>query len=383
MGRVVVAVLVVLTDGVWLFPGGPSWVAFAHATAIALAVALGSRLPATGLLAALLIACLPGGAYALLLWTGYQAGHRVTSRAGAAVVLGGSLGYAGQRLAAGAALNVVVATYLVLVALPMVIGRYLAQHRSLVAALDSNNRRLRAEQELLGERERLRERLRIARDVHDSLGHRLGLLSVQAAALEVARLPAPEQQAVRLLARTARKAMDELHELVGTLRQPDEPGSPGLDGLDELAAEFRTAGMPVTLRRQGEPRPLTAAAGQAAYHVVEEGLTNAAKHAAPRQVTVSLDWEPDALLLSVVSGPPVTTRGDTGYGLAGLAERVGSAGGLIRVTPSAEDFRLVAMLPILAETPPSGSSAVDRVRAAALVLAAAALPLAVGTGKYG
>jgi signal transduction histidine kinase len=418
MGRAVVTVVVVLVDAAWLFPGGPSslpgWVGPIYALAIVVAMALGWRRPAVGFVVAVALACLPLGASALLVWSAYQAGHRAASRSDASLMAAGAFGYLGAPLALGSSApdvpNVVIAKLVFLVALPMAVGGYLAQHRRLVAALDSHNRQLHAERRLLAERERLRERLRIARDVHDSLGHRLSLVSVQAAALEVQRLPEPQHQAVRTLASAARTAMDELHELVGTLHQPTEEddGLPGLGDLDRLASEFRAAGLPVTLQQQGEPQPLPAAAGQAAYRVIEEGLTNATKHARRGKVAVSLEWESDALLLDVVSGlpdvpdgsagrtghdptehgstrPPMTGgdetagepvgRGRTGYGLSGLAARVRSAGGLLSTTRSTVEFRLTAMLPFTMPPAddPTPPPAVERARRAALGFAAVAL----------
>src|SRR5690606_37148500 len=101
-----------------------------------------------------------------------------------------------------------------------------------------------------------------------------------------------------------------LHELVGALRTTDEePSGPCVAGIAELVGEYRAAGVPVTLHRRGEPRPLPAAADPVAYRVVEEGLTNAARHAPGRPVTVTLDWEPDALLIEVVNPLPAVPAG--------------------------------------------------------------------------
>ncbi|MBC6461819.1 sensor histidine kinase [Actinomadura sp. HBU206391] len=395
MGRLVVAVVVVLVEVVWLLPDRsdlPPWVVFLYAAAVGLVMAIRSRFPAPAFAAAMALASVSGGSFALLVCASYEAGHRIVSRWGAIVVAAGSLAYLAVQLPAGGERNTaaaLTAAFVVLVALPMVVGRYLAQHRRLVAALDRHNRQLRWERELLAERERLRERLRIARDMHDSLGHRLGLVSVQAAALEVTRLPEQQRQAVTRLAGAAREAMDELHELVGALRQPDESveATPGVEGIGDLVDEFRAAGSPVTLRYRGEARPLPVAAGQAAYRVVEEGLTNAAKHALKEPVEVSVEWEPDALLLGVSNGLAAGTavaEGRPGHGLAGLAERVRLAGGLLRTDRSATGFRLVAMLPAVAEPAPARSPAVARMRVAALVLSAAALIMLTGpAGAWG
>ncbi len=186
--------------------------------------------------------------------------------------------------------------------------------------------------------------------MHDSLGRRLSLVSVRAAALQVSELPAAQRQAVGELADCARDAVTELYQLIGSLRgatndNPDE--SPGIDHVGAVVEDFRTAGVEVTVDEQGDRSRLPTAADRAAYRVVEEGLTNAAKHGAGRSVAVRMTWETDALVLTVSN--PVTADGASpgGFGLAGLRERVQAAGGFLdhRLHPDGE-FRLVAMLPV-------------------------------------
>ncbi|MDW6064959.1 histidine kinase [Streptomyces sp. FXJ1.4098] len=366
LGRSLPAAAVVAVDTALFVAarhGGPlPWAAVAYALAVAGVVVLGERAPAAAFTAALLLAALTGGSYVLLLWAAYGAGSRAPMGRDTAQVAGAVLGWLAVRLlvwpADAPAVPQLVSIFVVFVALPLLVGRYLAQHRRLVAELGRRNRRLRRERELLAERERLRIRLRIARDMHDSLGHRLSLVSVQAAALEVAELPSAQREAVRQLAGTARGAMDELHELVGALRGTDETAAraPGAEAIDEVVAEFRAAGVPVTLRRGGgRPRPLPPAAGEAVYRVVEEGLTNAAKHAPGRPVTVSVTWEPDALLITVVN--PVgggerefSEAAGGGHGLRGLDERMRQVGGFVDHRLSDGGFRLVAMVPTAPDT---------------------------------
>lgn len=396
MGRVAAAALVILVDAVWLFPDRlPGRVLPVYVAAIGLVFALRARTPVGALLAALGLAAVSGGPLALLVWSGFHAGHRVAaSRPGAAVALAGMLGYAGARIAErGMPVPAIAAECVVLLALPLAAGAYLAQHRRLVDALDEHNRRLLRERELLAERERLQERLRIARDVHDSLGHRLGLVSLQAAALEAGEPSDRERgEALRLIADASRQAVDELHELVGALRRPPEPAGPahGPADVDALVEGFRAAGMPVALSTRGRPGELDGPAGEAVYRVVEEGLTNAARHAPGRPVTVSMEWEPGALLLSVgneLPAGPVPQVDGRGHGLAGLAERVGLAGGLLNVERSATCFRLRALIPAagdaMPEPEPAGAGALRRIRFATLVLAAAALLSAVGPAGTG
>jgi signal transduction histidine kinase len=346
---------------------------------LALVVALCRRAPVAAFALALAFVVLADGAYVLLLWTAYQAGRHVRSRTGMAVVAGAALGGLGGELLVRPPeprlIPNLVFAYVMFVALPVLVGRYLAQHQRLVSALDRNNRRLRWEHELLAEQERLRERLRIARDMHDSLGHHLSLVSIQAAALEVS-VPPAQRDAARRLGTAVSGAVDELSTVVGTLRR-DETRSHGMEAIDEVVEEFRSAGVPVTLRREGEPRPLGADAEQAAYRVVEEGLTNAARHANGRRVAVSLGWQPDGLLITVANPLADQVPGGTGHGLIGLEERVRVAGGFLDHRADGGRFRLVAMLPFVAETGSEETHTAGEIRTAALGFVTAALMFVV------
>jgi signal transduction histidine kinase len=364
MGRYLIPAGVVLADTAVLVAGHrgglPLWVVAVFALAVVLVIALRSRAPVAALVAALVLASVSGGAYVLLLWAAYRAGRDIASRPGLAMAAGAALGCLGAQLAVRPAdtrsVLGLVCTYAVFVALPLLAGRYQVQQQRLVAALNQHNRQLRWKREALADQERLNERLRIARDMHDSLGRRLSLVSIQAAALEVSALPPPQRHAVGQLAAAARRAADELYEVIGVLRNEDIRSGqpPGPQAIGKLVEEFRAAGVQVTLRRHGESRSLSAAAAQAAYRVVEEGLTNAAKHARDQPVTVSVEWEPGTLLLTVINAVPghqgtESTQAARGagarQGLCGLSERIGSAGGFFDHGLSGRQFRLVAMLP--------------------------------------
>ncbi|MFI7487780.1 sensor histidine kinase [Micromonospora echinaurantiaca] len=392
MAKYLLAAIVAAVDTLLLMAahsdGLPPVAIAGYALAVVLVIALRYRSPAASFVAALALATLTGGTNVLLLWAAYQAGRAVFSATGTAVTMGAAVGGLGAQVvtARGApGIAPVVATFVVFVALPLLVGRYLAQHERLVSALDRSNRQLRREQEILAERERLDERLRIARDMHDSLGRRLSLVSVQAAALEVAELPPRQQQEVRQLATATRTAMVELYELVGALRERDEApaGSTGVPAIGRLVAEFQAAGVPVTLHEHGEALPLATTAEQAAYRVVEEALTNAVKHAPGQPVTVDVGWEDDALLLTVVNplaDPPTPRKGvGSGHGLTGLSERLLPVGGFLDHRLAEGSFRLYAMLPCLpsgvAEQPADDDHplTVGRFRTVAVGFAAAVL----------
>ncbi|KUJ65130.1 histidine kinase [Streptomyces albus subsp. albus] len=249
---------------------------------------------------------------------------------------------------------------LVTMVLPGLISRYRSQRRTLLDTLQEYNAQLLREREMVAGQARMRERQRIAQDMHDSLGHQLALISVHTGALEVdSTLSEPQRGVVGVLRKASATAMHELRAVVGLLRDGTEVPEPaadavtpsrGLAGLDSLAEASRGAGTAVELRRSGEPRPLTPAADHAAYRVAQEGLTNAHKHAPNAPITIGLRYEPDALVLEVVNGPPPAAPGrpvvSGRQGLTGLGERTRLAGGMVHAGPTADGgFRLAAVLP--------------------------------------
>jgi signal transduction histidine kinase len=183
------------------------------------------------------------------------------------------------------------------------------------------------------------ERRRIAREMHDVLAHRLSLLSVHAGALEF-KSDAPAEEVAEVagvIRESARAALDELRGVIGVLREDTgesltQPPQPTLADLPALVEESRAAGMRITARIEpGDVAP-AAAVGRTAYRIVQEGLTNARKHAPGAAVTVTVH-APDGDLqvevrslapVAVASGPPLP---GAGTGLIGLAERVTLAGG--------------------------------------------------------
>ncbi|OLZ65624.1 two-component sensor histidine kinase [Streptomyces sp. IMTB 2501] len=247
------------------------------------------------------------------------------------------------------------------VLVPGLAGRYWSQYRTLTDTLRQYNAQLLRERAMVAGQARMRERQRIAQDMHDSLGHHLTLISVHVGALEVDRqLTGRQREAVGVLREASVAAMHELREVVGLLkdvtRLPGHAGeaevsSRGVAGIESLVQASRSAGASVTLRCCGEPRPLAPAADHAAYRVVQEGLTNAHKYASGVPVTIELRYEPDALVVEVANGPapaPVAGRSvvSGGQGLAGLGERTRLIGGMVHAGATADGgFRLAGMLP--------------------------------------
>ncbi|MFZ4131364.1 sensor histidine kinase [Streptomyces cellulosae] len=353
--------------------------------AVALLVALLSlvrrSLPATVLLASCVLAGSVLGCGPLLIYASWSAGSRIRRpwRAVGAYAAGlvlyvvpalladGGEGIPGLSLLMTAVLGG--GPYLALAVVPGLASRYRAQRRDLLEALRRHNAQLVREQAMVARQARLLERQRIAQDMHDSLGHQLALIAVHAGALEVAPgLGDRQREGVGILREAARSAMRELREAVGILRddteeppapapgpEPEAAGAPharGAAGVDALVASSRSAGAPVELRRSGERRPLAAAADHAVYRIVQEGLTNAHKHAPGAPITVELRYEPDSLVVEVAnapvpegapSGPPAISGGQ---GLAGLEERARLVGGMVHSGPSPDGgFRLAGVLP--------------------------------------
>ncbi|CAL9583928.1 sensor histidine kinase [Streptomyces sp. enrichment culture] len=362
--------------------------------AVALVVALLSlvrrSLPATVLVVSSALAGSILGTGPLLIYASWSAGSRVKRpwRAVGAYAAGLVLYVAGGLLGDGAEdaleLSLLMAAalgagpYLVLAVVPGLASRYRAQRRDLLWALRRHNAQLVREQAMVARQARLLERQRIAQDMHDSLGHQLALIAVHAGALEVdPELGDRQREGVGILREAARSAMRELREAVGILRDdteepaapapgpgPEAAGTPparGAAGVDALVASSRGAGAPVELRRRGEARPLAPAADHAVYRIVQEGLTNAHKHAPGAPITVELRYEPDSLVVEVANAPvpdgtpPAPPAISGGQGLAGLGERARLVGGMVHSGPSPDGgFRLAGVLPYGEGAPPSG-----------------------------
>ncbi|MEZ0070806.1 signal transduction histidine kinase [Planotetraspora sp. GP83] len=240
-------------------------------------------------------------------------------------------------------------------------GMLARTRRELVRSLAERARRAEADQRLRAEEACRAERLGIAREMHDVLAHRLSLLAVHAGALEfnADATPGEVAEAAGVIRLSVRLALEELRTVISVLRDPAPPppsdtGSPSGGGVDlgALVEESRRAGMRVELRDQGvRLSEVPDAVGRAAYRIVQEGLTNARKHAPGQPVTVLVSGTRGAELVVEVrnplhSGPAALAGTGAGAGLAGLAERASLAGGRLECRETADGgFRLAARLP--------------------------------------
>ncbi|MGE5828703.1 MAG: sensor histidine kinase, partial [Micromonosporaceae bacterium] len=219
--------------------------------------------------------------------------------------------------------------------------------------------RARAEQ---SRRQASEERLRIARELHDVLGHHLSLINMRAGvALHLldtqppGRAPEQARDAFAAIKQASAEALREVRGVLAALRPADESAprspTPGLADLDTLVEQARAAGLPVTLKLDELPAPLPAEVDRAAYRIVQEALTNVRRHAGPRATaTVCIGRTPDALTVRVDddgAGPAPEVPAEPGNGIPGMRERAAALGGELSAGGRAGGgFRVSATLPL-------------------------------------
>ena len=235
---------------------------------------------------------------------------------------------------------------------------FLRARSQLLRSLRERADRAETEQQMLAEKARRSERARIAREMHDVLGHRISLIALHAGGLELQPDVRPEvAQTSGIIRATARQALEELREVIGVLRD-DADGAeqggppaplPSLADIPRLVDESRRAGAHVRLDMEvPDDASMPGTLGRDAYRIVQEGLTNVHKHVAGAAITVTLRGGPGADLHIRISNPlPLAgpaPRGD-GSGLVGLAERVELSGGTLTHGPNdSAEFVLDAVL---------------------------------------
>ena len=200
------------------------------------------------------------------------------------------------------------------------------------------------------------ERARIARELHDVVAHSVSVMTVQTSAVRRLLTPGQERERDVLLTveQTGREALSEMRRLVGVLRRDDHEApaltpQPGLADIETLVRHAQQSGLPVALRIEGQPIRLPASIDLTAYRLVQEGLTNAIKHASADHADVRVRYEAGHVEVEVVDdGRGANGHGDGGgHGLLGMRERVSIYGGELDVGPRAEGgFRLRARLPV-------------------------------------
>lgn len=239
--------------------------------------------------------------------------------------------------------------------LPWVAGRVLRSHTLLAREL-AQKAELAAHLAPETERDAVAaERVRVARELHDVLAHDLSVMVIQAQGAQrlVDSDPGAAAEAADLIGRTGREALTELRRLFGVVRRGEGEGldgPPGLAQLPALVARARTAGLPVTLRTEGERVELPPGVDIAAFRIIQEALTNTYKHAGRSRAIVTVTSWPQVVMIEVVDDGSGNGDGAAiggGYGLAGMRERVEVFGGEIEAGPrQGGGFRVVARLPV-------------------------------------
>jgi signal transduction histidine kinase len=231
------------------------------------------------------------------------------------------------------------------------LGLAVRQHRRYEAM-----RRTRATDEAA-----LRERLRVAREVHDLLAHGMSVIAVQAGVANhvIDSNPSEARRVLASIAGTSRAGLAELRGLMSTLRSTEAPEpaalqpAPGIDGLPELLDRIEATGVRADLVVRGEQRPVPPGIDLAVYRIVQESLTNVVRHAGAKRCGVEVVYLPDTLTVEIVDDGHGGTFGGNGsgdgHGLAGMRERVAIYGGALDVGPVPEPgrgFRVAARLPL-------------------------------------
>ncbi len=235
------------------------------------------------------------------------------------------------------------------------LGDNMRTRRDYLRAVEDRAAQLEREQEANARRAAAEEQARIAREVHDVVAHNLSVIIVQATAADAVFTadPVDAQRAVRTIGSTARRALDELRHVLGTvepetLTEAAWAPQPTLDRLPDLLEHVRGAGLAVDLDVSGQKRELPPTLELSAYRIVQEALTNTLRHARAERATVSLRFDDDALGIEVVDdgAAGAAANGDGGRGLIGMHERAATVGGHVEAGPALTGgFRVAARLP--------------------------------------
>ncbi len=203
------------------------------------------------------------------------------------------------------------------------------------------------------------ERLRIAREVHDTVAHAIAIINVQAGvtAHVLGKRPEQAREALRTIEQTSSRALHEMRAILGVLRDSDEREPyPGLGQIDELVGKARDAGLDIVFEQTAPATPLPSAVGSAAYRIVQESITNVIRHVGPTRVTVALEPGIDALRIRVIDAgrrdtahlpPRIHSSPTSGRGIVGMRERCQLLGGELDAASRPDGgFEVTARLPL-------------------------------------
>ncbi|MDH6123481.1 sensor histidine kinase [Kitasatospora sp. GP82] len=270
---------------------------------------------------------------------------RRTSLFAGGVALAGLFGYIGVRLAVGFRVGTSVeAVVLMMVVVAWVIGNSQRQER-----VHAKELRTRAAEQAV-----TAERLRIARELHDMVAHSIGVVAIQAGAAKrvIDTQPEGARRALGVIEDTSRETLAGLRRMLGALHDAEsadaEKPLAGLEDVDKLVANVRNAGVRVDVEWRGERRPLPPEVDLSAFRIIQESVTNVVKHSKTEQCRVSVVFDPADLSVVIVDSGPGSGRGEgTGYGIAGMRDRVKLLNGDFTAGPRPEGgYRVTARLPI-------------------------------------
>ena len=276
-------------------------------------------------------------------------GHRLVAIVGLVAGYVGSLwlpAIVGTEPAPTAAIAVGLAAWLLVLLFAADFIRIRRERALEAARIESEERRRRASE----------ERLRIARDLHDALGHHLSLINVQAGvALHInEELPEQARSALGAIREASKEALAELRSVLDILRREDEQAprspTPSLERLDGLVSQARAAGLTISTETAGAARPLPFGVDVAAFRIVQEALTNVSRHAGSASATVRIAYGEHDLLVQIDDdGRGVTEQAKlrSGSGIRGMRERATTLGGELDAGPRPDGgFRVQARLPL-------------------------------------
>jgi signal transduction histidine kinase len=244
-------------------------------------------------------------------------------------------------------------TALWLVGLIIKLYRESAARATRRAALFAQDRELRAHEAVA------EERARLARELHDGVGHALNVvvLHAQGAQRVMESKPQLAREALTAIETAARQALADVERMLGVLRSEEDDvlaAQPGLAQIDVLAAQVTEAGLPVSVHIEGQPAPLPASLDLTAYRIAQESLTNSLKHAGNARAAVVVRYLDGAVEIEVIDtgrGAAAAPSETGGHGIPGMRERVTVFGGRLQFGPRPEGgFRVLAWLPLTAGT---------------------------------
>jgi signal transduction histidine kinase len=295
----------------------------------------------------------PAFQFVALLVSAYALGAHAPRREGLLGLLVAAAGFSAMNLARGEEIAAAVAgsiQFSVIFVFGVLVGGAAGRER----ALRERAVRLEAERDERAQIAAEEERRRIARDLHDSLGHTISASVLQVAAVRrrLREDQSVERESLLAVERSGRHAVAELRRMLGMLRQPPASGLeplPSLSRVDELARTTRAAGVPVDVHVEGDPINVPPGVDVAGYRILQEALTNVLKHAGDARASVRVAYAPDSVTLEVADdGRGPTGNGDrpAGHGLIGMNERAALYGGALEARArESGGFIVTARLP--------------------------------------